>query len=55
MSISNIKNGLPNNYHITKLNNYGWDEKRGKNKTPIKNICSHQMVHKTFKNHLLGL
>jgi hypothetical protein len=34
MSISNIKNGLPNNYHITKLNNYGWDEKGEKIKPP---------------------
>jgi hypothetical protein len=35
MTILNIKKGLPNNYHITKLKNYGLDEKGGKNKTPI--------------------
>jgi hypothetical protein len=55
MTISNIKNGLPNNYHITKLNNYGLDEKGRKFKTSIKNICSCQMVPKTLKIHLLGL
>ncbi len=55
MTISNIKNGLPNHYHITKLNNYGLDEKGGKNKTPIKNICSPQVVPKTLKKSPLWI
>jgi hypothetical protein len=50
ITISNIKNGLLNHYHTTKLNNHGLDEKGGKNKTPIKNICSPQVVPKTLKN-----
>lgn len=55
MTISNIKNGLPNSYHITKLNNYGLDEEGGKNKTAIKNICSPQVVLKTLKNSSLWM